>query len=82
MSKAETERVPFNLPLKEKTGEIDVTKYCSAVKALLKKQIVHVINNDSIAFDEELEKILTQLASDSYSNGLAHMDKMHALTNK
>ena len=76
------ERLRDGLPLVPEGPVTNVEKYRKLIHSLLKKQIVSAVSGAENNLDEELRKILSDMWQGAYSQGLAHMDKMHSKINK
>ena len=71
------ERLHDGLPMVKKGRRTNIEKYQKMIHSLLKRQIVSAVAGSKNSFEEELTKVLTDFWQDAYSQGLAHMDKMH-----
>lgn len=78
--KSTSERIPFELSLKEVPDGIGMDGLKRLLSSILKRQIVRVVNGDSHDFDADIEKFIQMIWDQAYNKGLSDMDKMHALT--
>lgn len=71
------EHLRDRLPMKKAGIVTNIELYHKMIQGILKKQIVSAVAGSKNNLEDDLRKALTSLWQDAYSQGLAHMDKMH-----